>query len=104
MAFTIVQYIRQVNVSVVVASTVQYTVPASRQDVVKCITVANPNTISVNFSLSAPVGSPIFVLTPIPPNQTMTWTGTLVLNAGDTITTAASATGLSLTVSGLESQ
>lgn len=103
MAFTIVQYIRQVNAAVVVASTTQYTVPASRQDVVKCVTVCNTAGTSITFTLSF-AGVPLFTGATIPGNQTLTWTGTIVLNAGETIVTAASAVNLTLIISGLESQ
>jgi hypothetical protein len=105
MAFTTVQYIRMVSVAVVTGATTQYTVPASRQDVIKCITVNNSTGAAITFSMNAPAASnQLFSSVSIPPNQTLTWTGTLVLNAADTITTTASAVGLFLSVSGLESQ
>lgn len=104
MAFTTVQYIRMVGVAVVTATTTQYTVPASRQDVIKCITICNTNAASTTFSLTVAGASTIFGTVSVPGNQTITWTGTIVLNAGETIVTSAGATGLTLTVSGLESQ
>lgn len=105
MAFTIVQYIRMVAVAVATGATTQYTVPASRQDVIKCVTVCNTSAGSITFSMGAPNGiANLFLSITIPPTQTLTWTGTLVLNAGDTIGTSASAIGLALIVSGLESQ
>jgi hypothetical protein len=103
MAFTTVQYIRQVAVAVVTATTTQYTVPASRQDVLKCVTVSNTTAASVTFTMTCAAIN-LFTAVSVPANQTLTWTGTLVLNAAETITTAASAVGLNLLVSGLESQ
>lgn len=103
MAFTAVQYIRQVAVAVVVAGTTQYTVPASRQDVLKCISVCNSTAGTVTLILNI-AGVSLLSSVAIPANQTIVLTGTWVLNAGETIFTQASATGLYLVISGLESQ
>jgi hypothetical protein len=103
MTFTTVQYIRQVNVAVATGNTTQYTVNSARQDVVKCVTVCNTTSSSINFSMTM-AGNSLFSTVSIPASQTLSWTGTIVLNATDTIVTSASATGLQLLVSGLESQ
>lgn len=111
MAFTIVQYKKFVQVAVATAQTTQYTVPASRQDVVKAFDVANTTAGALTFTMnlvpsggSAGTGNQILSAVSIPANQTLHWTGTQVMETGDFISTAASGTGLTLTVSGLESQ
>jgi hypothetical protein len=111
MPFTTVQYIRMVQVAVVTATTTQYTVPAARQDVLKDIEICNTGASAITFSLyvvpsggSATTATAILLSVGIPGNQTLHWTGTVVMNANDFIATGASATGLTMTVSGLESQ
>lgn len=111
MAFTTVQYLRLVQVAVATAQTTQYTTPASRQDVIKDFDVCNTTAGALTFTMNivpsggtAGTGNQILSAVSIPANQTLHWTGTQVMNAGDFISTAASGTGLTLTVSGLESQ
>lgn len=106
MPFTIVQYIRMVGVAVATGTTTQYTTPASRQDVIKTITICNASATTVGFNMGVGPGGAniLFNGLTVPGFQTVTWTGTYVMNAGDIISTSASATNLFLTVSGLESQ
>lgn len=111
MAFTTVQYIRLFQAAIVAAQTTQYTTPAARQDVIKdmeiCNTTAGALTVTVNVvpsGGSASTANQILPAVSIPANQTLHWTGTIVMNAGDFISTAASSTGITMTVSGLESQ
>lgn len=111
MAFTTVQYIKMVQVAVASAQTTQYTVPAARQDVVKDFDVCNTTGAAITFTMnlvpsggSASTANQILSAVSVPANNTLHWTGTQVMNTGDFISTAASATGLTLTVSGLESQ
>ncbi len=111
MAFTTVQFLKLVQVAVATAQTTQYTTPAARQDVIKDFDVANTTGAAIVFTMnlvhnggSAGTSNAILAAVSIPSNQTLHWTGTQVMNAGDFISTAASATGLTLTVSGLESQ
>ena len=103
MAFTTVQYIRQVATNISNVLTTNYTVPASRQDVIKCINICNPTGSAITVSINMG-GANLFATMVIPATQTLTWTGTIVLNAGDTIQSQGSVSGLQLTVSGLESQ
>lgn len=111
MAFTIVQYKQFVQVAVASAQTTQYTVPASRQNVIKDYEVCNTTAGALTFTLnivpnggSAGTSNQILSSVSIPANQTLHWTGTITMEAGGFISTAASSTGLTLTVSGLESQ
>lgn len=111
MTFTTVQYIKLVQVAIATATTTQYTTPASRQDVIKDYEICNTTGASITVNLfivptgnSAGTANAILQTAAIPANQTFHWTGTIVMNAGDFIATGASATGLTMTVSGIESQ
>jgi hypothetical protein len=111
MTFSTVQYLRLVQVAIATATTTQYTTPAARQDVIKDYEICNTTAAAITVSLyivptgnSAGTANAILLSASIPANQTFHWTGTIVMNASDFIATAASATGLTLTVSGLESQ
>lgn len=111
MAFTTVQYIRFFQAALVTAATTQYTTPASRQDVIKDMEFANTSAAAITLTVnvvptggSASTANQILSAVSIPGNQTLHWTGTIVMNAGDFVSTATSATGITATVSGLESQ
>jgi hypothetical protein len=111
MAFTTIQYLKMFQAALATAQTTQYTVPASRQDVIKdyelCNTTGAAITVTVNVvptGNSAGTANAILQAASIPANQTLHWTGTVVMNAGDFISTATSAVGVTGTFSGLESQ
>lgn len=110
MAFTTVQYIRMFQAAVATATTTQYTVPAARQDVIKDMEFLNTTGANINlYVYIVPTGNSAstanqILLASIPVGQTLHWTGTIVMNAGDFIATGATATGITATVSGLESQ
>jgi len=111
MAFTTVQYIRMFQAALATAATTQYTVPASRQDVIKDMEFANTTGAAITLIVnvvptgnSAGTANQVLPTVSIPGNQVLHWTGTIVMNAGDFISTATSATGITATVSGMESQ
>lgn len=111
MAFTTVQYLRLFQAALATAATTQYTVPASRQDVIKDMEFCNTTgaAITLIFNVvptggAASTANQVLSSVSIPANQTLHWTGTIVMNAGDFISTATSAVGVTATVSGLESQ
>src|SRR5574337_57738 len=111
MAFTTIQYIRLFQAALATAQTTQYTTPASRQDVIKDMEIANTTaaaiTVTVNIVPSgnaAGTANQVLPAVSVPANQTLHWTGTIVMNAGDFISTATSATGVTATFSGIESQ
>lgn len=111
MAFTTVNYLRMFQAALATATTTQYTVPASRQDVIKDIELANTTGAAIQVFVyvvptgnSAGTANEVIPGVSIPANQSLHWTGTIVMNAGDFIATATSATGVTATVSGLESQ
>lgn len=110
MPFTVVQFKKMVVGLVPAAITTQYAVPAASQDVLKCIDMCNTTGTAVTVNLylvpnasSAAQGNLLLGVT-IPAFTTLHWTGTQVLNTGDTIqTSSGTANTVSLLVSGLES-
>lgn len=111
MAFTTVQYIKLFQAALATAATTQYTTPASRQDVIKDYELCNTTGAAITVTLnvvpnggSAGTANQVLSSASVPANQTLHWTGTIVMNAGDFISTATSAVGVTATFSGLESQ
>jgi hypothetical protein len=90
-----------------------YIVPASTQGYVKDIDIANTTSGTVNVYVhlvasGATVGTTdsnanaLIYNASIPAYSTLQWTGTQILNTGDSIQVKASATGLNITVSGAQ--
>lgn len=111
MPFTFVQYKKFVQSAITNAQVTVYTVPAASQDVVKDLDITNTSALAVTVSVNlVPSGGTagtanLFLATvSIPPNSTLHWTGTQVLNTGDFISVIASTTNVcNIMVSGLES-
>lgn len=89
--------------------TTVYTVPASTRALLKdidvCNTTAGALTVRVYLVPSgggAATGNAILYDVNIATQNTLQWTGTQVLSAGDTIRAEASGAGLTLTASGAE--
>lgn len=81
------------------------TVPANSIDYLNTIDIANTTGISISVTVYAGAGaaSQSNTLVPgisIPANTIFQWSGSQVLNAGDTIQHIASATGCTITASG----
>jgi hypothetical protein len=88
---------------------VLYTVPANTRTYVKDIDICNTTAGSLRFYIHlVPAGkSPdstnaLFYNAPINATTTVQWTGSAILNAGDTIQIKASATGCVVSVTGGE--
>jgi len=88
-----------------------YTVPASTRTFLKDVDICNTNSTGVTVTLClVPVGSTagastaIFYQATIPAYSTLQWTGSQIMNTGDTIQMLASATGVTATLTGGESQ
>lgn len=86
-----------------------YTTPESTRTYVKGIDVCNTTNTAKTFSINIVVAgdSPdstnaLFYATPIQPNTVMQWTGTQIMNEGDSIQISASASGCTVTISGGE--
>lgn len=83
--------------------------PALTRDIVKCIDICNTTagvlTITVYLVESGGAAGASNTLIPtinMPPNGVFQWTGTQVLNAGDSIQATASGAGITINVSGAE--
>ena len=111
MSFSVVQFKKFVQSLITNAQTTIYTVPAASQDTIKCIDVANTSgsaaLCTVNLVASggsAGAVNQLFPAVSVPPNSTLHWTGTQVLNTGDFISVLSNITNvLNIQVSGLES-
>lgn len=86
------------------ANSILYTVSAKMAAYLKDIDI--PNTTGAAIAVTVYIGNgtaPANILIPavsIPANSIFQWTGTQILNAGDTIVAAASAVGCNAIVSG----
>lgn len=88
-----------------------YTVPANIRTFLKDADICNTNGVSATVTLCVvPVGSSpgtttaIFYQASIPAFSTLQWTGSQIMNTGDTIQMLASATGVTATLTGGEAQ
>ncbi len=92
------------QVPIGIVSTLIYTVPTNMAAYLKDIDI--PNTTAAPIAVTVYIGTgvlPANVLIPgvtIPANSIFQWTGTQILNAGDSINAIASATGCNAIVSG----
>jgi hypothetical protein len=105
-AFQIVTPTKLAQGAVGVAQTVIYTVPANMVAYLKDIDISNTALAPVSVTVWAGVGlSASTQLIPgslIPAASIFQWTGTQILNAGDTIAAQASAAGCNIFVSGAQ--
>lgn len=112
MTFTVVQFKKFVQAVMTTSAATIYTVPASSQDVLKCLDITNTNSVAVAFSVylvpnagAVANGNALFFGVTLPGYTTLHWTGTQVLNAGDFIAVvAAVVSSITIIASGLESQ
>lgn len=92
------------QVAIGIVNTLVYTVPANMAAYLKDIDI--PNTTAAAIAVTVYIGSgtaAVNILIPgvsIPANSIFQWTGTQILNAGDTIIAIASAAGCNAIVSG----
>ncbi len=89
--------------------TTLYTTGTDKRALLKDISVCNTTTGSLTFYISlvptagtAGADNALFFNALILPNSTIQWTGTHILNAGDTIQVKGSAAGITITASGGE--
>lgn len=89
--------------------TTLYTVPASTRTYVKQMDICNTTGSSINVFVSlvppagtAGAGNALFYNTTLAGYSTLSWTGTQILNAQDTIQVKASGVGCTITASGGE--
>lgn len=102
--FQFVTPVRFAQAAIGTANTLLYTVPPFQAAYLKDIDI--PNTTGAAISVTVYMGNgtlPANILIPavsIPANSIFQWTGTQILNAGDTIVAAASAVGCNIIASG----
>ena len=107
---SIFTYIKGTNLSRVPMSTTTatlYTVGAGVQFTLKDIEICNTSSSPATFTIylvasggSASAGNALFYSAPIPGNTTVQWTGEQVLGSGETIQASASATTVTIMISG----
>lgn len=109
MAFQNITPVKLGQAAITVAAAQLYLVPANTRTFVKDIDIANNNTVSTSGSVylvpnggSADSTNILIPSISIPGNANLQWTGSQILNAGDSIWTSASATGLTIIASGGE--
>ena len=85
------------------------TTPASTRDIVKCIDICNTTTGNLTATVylvesggTAGASNTLIPTITLNANTPFQWTGTQVLNAGDTIQATASGAGITINVSGGE--
>ena len=101
MAFDTITPTKLGQASLTTGTTVMYTVPASTRTFVKDIDLAN--TASAALTATITIGGKVLLpAVQVPGNSVFQWTGTQILNAGDTIEATASATGIDCSVSGAQ--
>lgn len=82
-----------------------YTVPASTTTSLRNIHVVNTTAGSLNFTMSIGVdaaGTRIYDALVIPAKSALAWDGLMVLTTTETVRAYGSATGLTITLSGVE--
>jgi hypothetical protein len=110
MSFTVVQYKRFVQTQMPTAWTNIYTTPAATQDILKSIDIVNasPQTVNVSLCIVPSGGSPgpanaLFYVLTLASSAAEHWTGTQVMNAGDSIYVQCNISqSATVTASGLE--
>jgi hypothetical protein len=101
--------IRLGQAAITASYTTLYTTPLVTRTYVKDLDISNTTAATVRiFVHIVPVGdtpttaNALFYNTPLPAYTTMQWTGSQLMNIGDTIQIRASVTGCAITVSGGE--
>lgn len=105
-AFQIVTPVKFFQLALTPALTLGYTVPANMVAYLKDIDI--PNTTATPIAVTVYIGNgaaSVNILIPtvtIPGNSIFQWTGTQILNAGDTIQAIAAAAGCNIICSGAQ--
>jgi len=109
MAFQTVTPVKLGQAAMLIAPAVLYTVPNATRTFLKDIDIGNatgaPLSVYVYLVASGGSAGPSNVLIPgisVPGNSILQWTGTQVLNTGDTIQVQASGLGCTINASGGE--
>jgi hypothetical protein len=109
MAFNDITPIKLGQAAITTSVTTLYTVPASTRAFVKNLDIVNTSAGPLTYRVflvpsagSAGTGNALFYDFSIDTKENIQWTGTQILNAGDTIQIQASGAGITITASGAE--
>jgi hypothetical protein len=109
MAYNDITPLQLGQAAITTSVTTLYTVPASTRAFVKNLDIVNTSAGALTYNIflvpsagSAATSNALFYDFPISSKENIQWTGTQILNAGDTIQIQASGTGITITASGAE--
>ena len=109
MAYNDITPLQLGQAAITASVTTLYTVPASTRAFVKNLDIVNTSAGALTYNIflvpsagSAATSNALFYDFPIASKENIQWTGTQILNAGDTIQIQASGTGITITASGAE--
>lgn len=109
MAFNDITPTKLGQAAITTGVTTLYTVPASTRAIVKNLDIVNTSAGALTYRVflvpsagTAGTANALFYDFPIDAKENIQWTGTQILNAGDTIQIQASGTGITITASGAE--
>jgi len=109
MAFQNITPVKLGTGAIAAGLTTLYTVPANTRTFVKDLDISNNNTTTTAASVylvpnggSADLTNILIPGISVPGKSILQWTGSQIMNAGDTIQTSASATGMTIIASGGE--
>jgi hypothetical protein len=109
MAFNDITPTKLGQAAITTGVTTLYTVPASTRSFVKNLDIVNTSAGALTYRVflvpsagTAGTSNALFYDFPIDTKENIQWTGTQILNAGDTIQIQASGTGITITASGAE--
>ena len=101
MAFDVITPTKLYAGNAATSSVTIYTCPTSTRTIIKSIDIANTTASALTITLSA-ASSVLFPTISVSANDLLSWNGTHVLNATDTVTAYASASGVTIHMSGGE--
>lgn len=109
MAFNDITPVKLGQAAITTGVTTLYTVPASTRAFVKNLDIVNTSAGTLTYRVflvpsaaTAGTNNALFYDFSIDTKENIQWTGTQILNAGDTIQIQASGTGITITASGAE--
>ena len=109
MAYNNITAVQLGQAAITIGVTTLYTVPASTRSFVKNLDIVNTSAGALTYRIflvpsagTAGTGNALFYDFPINSKENIQWTGTQILNAGDTIQIQASGAGITITASGAE--
>lgn len=109
MAYNDITPIQLGQAAITTGVTTLYTVPALTRAFLKDLDIVNTSAGALTYRIflvpsagTAGTANALFYDFPIDSKENIQWTGTQILNAGDTIQIQASGTGITITASGAE--